>query len=364
MSPRPAAEVTSRHFRDVLANYPTGVTVVTAIDAEGIPVGMAVGSFTSVSLVPPLVAFLPDKASTSFPRIRTAVSFCVNVLAADQEAICRKFAIRGGDKFAGVRWTPSPSGAPRLDGVAAWIDCEFHSISEAGDHYLVIGRVRELHTPGDRLPLVFFQGGYGRFAPLSLVAAPEDDVIGHLRFADLARPEMERLVATAGTECVALAPVNDQLVVLASAGAPADGSPFAMVGQRIPFVPPLGAPFLAWGDDAAVAAWLRRAEHPISPDERAAYLRQLTVVRSRGWSLSLGEDTPTGHAELVDAIDAPTSYDVWRLSMPVFAPDGSVPFMLTLWGLPRRLAGDKLLRLLDSLRVATGRITRSLSGIG
>lgn len=151
------------HFRDVLGNYPTGVTVVTAIAGNGQPAGMAVGSFTSASLDPPLVAFLPDKSSTSFPKIRTAASFCVNVLAADQEQICRAFAMRGADKFAGVCWTPTSSGAPRLDGVAAWIDCDFESIAETGDHYLVLGRVRELHAPGDRRPLVFFRGGYGHF---------------------------------------------------------------------------------------------------------------------------------------------------------------------------------------------------------
>ncbi|MGQ0483238.1 MAG: flavin reductase family protein [Pseudonocardia sp.] len=155
--------VDPRQFREVLGNYPTGVAVVTAIAEDGRPVGMAVGSFTSVSLDPPLVAFLPDRSSTSFPRIRTAASFCVNVLAADQEALCRGFAVRGGDKFAGVSWAPARSGAPRLDGVAAWIDCDFESITEAGDHYIVLGRVRELHAPGDRPPLVFFRGGYGHF---------------------------------------------------------------------------------------------------------------------------------------------------------------------------------------------------------
>lgn len=159
-----ASTVDALRFREVLSHYPTGVTVVTAIAEDGGPAGMAVGSFTSVSLDPPLVAFLPDKSSTSFPRISSATSFCVNVLAADQEAVCRAFARRGGDKFAGISWSPTPSGAPRLDGAAAWIDCEFHSITEAGDHYLVLGKVRDLDvSTTHRHPLVFFQGGYGRF---------------------------------------------------------------------------------------------------------------------------------------------------------------------------------------------------------
>jgi 3-hydroxy-9,10-secoandrosta-1,3,5(10)-triene-9,17-dione monooxygenase reductase component len=156
----------ARHFRDVLGSYPTGVAVVTALASDGLPAGMAVGSFTSASLDPPLIAFLPDKRSTSFPRIRTAKTFCVNVLAADQQSVCAMFAARGGDKFASVDWTPTGAGAPRIAGVAAWLECEFMSVIEAGDHYLVIGRVLELDCQGDRPPLVFCGGRYGHFHPV------------------------------------------------------------------------------------------------------------------------------------------------------------------------------------------------------
>jgi flavin reductase (DIM6/NTAB) family NADH-FMN oxidoreductase RutF len=89
-------------FRGVLGHVPTGVVVVTAIDTDGAPAGLAIGSFTSVSLDPALVAFLPDKSSSSFPKIREAGRFCVNVLAATQESVCRSFATKGTDKFAGI----------------------------------------------------------------------------------------------------------------------------------------------------------------------------------------------------------------------------------------------------------------------
>jgi 3-hydroxy-9,10-secoandrosta-1,3,5(10)-triene-9,17-dione monooxygenase reductase component len=115
--------VDPQRLRSTLGNYPTGVSVITAIVATGAPAGMAVGTFTSVSLDPPVIAFLPDHSSSSFPRIRTATSFCVNVLAADQHDVCRAFVVRGGDKFAGVKWSGAVSGAPRLHGTAAWIDC-------------------------------------------------------------------------------------------------------------------------------------------------------------------------------------------------------------------------------------------------
>lgn len=157
-------DIGTKGFRRVLGHYPTGVTAVTAIGDDGQPAGMAIGSFTSVSLDPPLIAFLPDRNSTSFSRIRTARSFCVNVLAEDQENVCRTMASGRHDKFASLNWSPSPSGAPRLDGVVAWIDCDLESVADAGDHYLVMGRVRELHAHAERAPLLFFQGGYGRFS--------------------------------------------------------------------------------------------------------------------------------------------------------------------------------------------------------
>jgi flavin reductase (DIM6/NTAB) family NADH-FMN oxidoreductase RutF len=156
--------VAAELFRQVLGLYPTGVAVVTAIDDQGRPAGLAVGSFTSVSLDPPLVAFLPDKKSSSFPRMRTARSLCVNVLAADQQALCRRFAVSGGDKFDGLTWSAAPSGAPLLPGVAAWIDCWFDDITEAGDHYIVLGRVHRLGGESDAEPLVFLRGALGAFS--------------------------------------------------------------------------------------------------------------------------------------------------------------------------------------------------------
>ncbi|MCU1658614.1 MAG: hsaB 3 [Pseudonocardiales bacterium] len=158
---QPDATVDSGRFRHVLGHFATGVAVITAIGPSG-PAGMAVSSFTSVSLEPPLVAFLPDKSSTSWPEIRDAGTFCVNILSAGQEQLCAQFARKGLDKFAGVSWQPAPSGAPVLDGVMAWIDCELTQTFESGDHYIAIGRVLQLEASELGVPLVFFQGGYGQ----------------------------------------------------------------------------------------------------------------------------------------------------------------------------------------------------------
>ena len=153
------------HFRQVLGHLPTGVTVITADGAEG-PVGLAIGSFTSVSLDPPLVAFCPDKRSSSWPKIREVGAFCVNVLGDDQELVCRTFASKGADKFQGIGWEPAGSGSPKLAGVLAWIDCTIEAVHDAGDHEICVGRVTEMDVgAGTAGPLVFYRGGYGRFEP-------------------------------------------------------------------------------------------------------------------------------------------------------------------------------------------------------
>lgn len=156
----PGAVADATHFRQVLGHFPSGVTVVTAATPDG-PVGLSVGSFTSVSLDPPLVGFLPAVTSPSWALIRDTGSFCVNVLAEDQEDLARLFATRGADRFTGRGWWPAPySGAPVLDGVLAWIDCDVAGVSDAGDHHFVLGRVRRLGVHGEGAPLVFFRGGY------------------------------------------------------------------------------------------------------------------------------------------------------------------------------------------------------------
>ena len=160
-----APSIDGARFRQVLGHFPTGVTVITATTSDG-PAGLAVGSFFSVSLDPPLVAFCAAKSSTSYPRIAAAGRFVVNVLGDDQEDVSRVFASSGSDKFAGLGYKPAPgSGAPVLTGVLAWIDCTLDAVHEAGDHWIVIGRVHDLEVGHEGGPLIFFRGGYGRYTP-------------------------------------------------------------------------------------------------------------------------------------------------------------------------------------------------------
>ncbi|MFE9683168.1 flavin reductase family protein [Streptomyces sp. NPDC006285] len=178
--PRPAlravadderAPVGPTEFRRVLGTFATGVTVITAPATEAGtsgPAGFACQSFTALSLDPPLVAFMVARTSTTWPRIARAGVFCVNVLGAHQEDLCRGFAVSGSDKFAGVAHDPAPvSGAPRLAGATAWIDCTVHAVHTGGDHLIVVGRVNALGTPdedaGDAAPLLFHRGHFGGF---------------------------------------------------------------------------------------------------------------------------------------------------------------------------------------------------------
>ncbi len=158
-----APDIEGARFKEVLGHFATGVTVVTAME-EGVPVGFTCQAFSSLSLEPPMVVIAPAKSSTSWPRMVKAGAFCVNILHDDQEALARNFAVSGADKFAGVGWRRGRGGTPVLDGVLAWVECRLASIHDAGDHELVTGQVLDLGV-GPGAPLLFYRGGFGRFAP-------------------------------------------------------------------------------------------------------------------------------------------------------------------------------------------------------
>jgi 3-hydroxy-9,10-secoandrosta-1,3,5(10)-triene-9,17-dione monooxygenase reductase component len=151
-------------FRSVLGHFCTGVTVVTAHDGLE-PVGFACQSFAALSLDPPMVLFCPSKNSRTWPVLRQVARFAVNVLSEGQHDVSAIFGSRGADKFRSVDWTPAPSGSPVLDGALTWVDCELDAVHEAGDHYVVVGRVTTLGDPSGGRPLLFYQGRYTRAEP-------------------------------------------------------------------------------------------------------------------------------------------------------------------------------------------------------
>lgn len=351
-----ANPITRQWYRTVLGQYPTGVCVITASDPESGPAGMVVGSFTSVSIDPPLVAFFPDKSSSSWPRIHRAGAFCVNVLGADQEDVCRTFASKGIDKFAGTKVVTGVTGSPLLDDVVARIDCDIESVTDAGDHYIVLGRVRDLQLGDPRLPLIFFQGGYGRFTPASLTAADEHgQFTQQLRDLDRMRPELEALAGDLKCKTTVTARLGDELVILASAGRGDEDGMATLVGQRLPFVPATGAVFAAWDQALDLDSWVSKGS---SSDGAKRHREAIATVRERGFSLSMMSPQQRAFAEtlkvashrsdtapppeLVDIVHA-LEYDpvdltqdvvgrVRQISVPVFNSESEVTLALTCFG--------------------------------
>ncbi|MFC4535814.1 flavin reductase family protein [Sphaerisporangium dianthi] len=152
-------------FRQALAVHAAGVVVITA-QSDGVPVGLTATSFTSVSLDPPLVSFYVDQRSTTWPWLRSADHFAVNVLAGDQAELAARFARKGVDRFAEpTRWRPGPLGAPLLRDVAAHLLCLPYDTFNVGDHVLVVGLVAEAEVHDPDRPLLYHQGRFGDFSP-------------------------------------------------------------------------------------------------------------------------------------------------------------------------------------------------------
>ncbi|MET8969773.1 flavin reductase family protein [Streptomyces hydrogenans] len=160
-------------FRGALSRFATGVVVVTGLTgADARPVGLTVNSFTSVSLDPPLVSFCAGRTSRTWPVLRDSERICVNILGARQEATSRALARSGPDKFAGVPWSPSPSGQPVLDGSIAWLECSVEAEHPAGDHHIVVARAHLLATADGDGPLLYHRSTYGHFVPTPTPAPP------------------------------------------------------------------------------------------------------------------------------------------------------------------------------------------------
>lgn len=160
------APYASADLRRLFGCYPTGVSVVTAHAAGGDPVALLIGSFTAVSLDPPLIGFLPMRSSRTWQQIAEADAFCINVLGSDQERVCHAMAAEPARRFENVAVERSAAGLPLLSEAILHIECTRHAVLEAGDHWFVLGRVDRIAAHGEREPLIFHRGNYGGFRPL------------------------------------------------------------------------------------------------------------------------------------------------------------------------------------------------------
>ncbi|WP_033287662.1 flavin reductase family protein [Amycolatopsis jejuensis] len=157
------ADLAPAQLRHLFGAFPSGVTALAAL-VDGQPVGLAASSFTSVSLDPPLVSVCVAHTSTTWPHLGTAAHLGLSVLSDDQSDFCRQLAAKTGDRFAGVPWCATSTGAVLLGEASAWLDCTVEQLIEAGDHDIVLLRVHthRVHPDPDRAPLVFHASQFRR----------------------------------------------------------------------------------------------------------------------------------------------------------------------------------------------------------
>jgi len=166
-------------FRRALGSFLTGVTIVTTIGAEGEPRGFTANSFTSVSLDPPLVLVCIAKKAMGHPVFSTSKCFAINILSEGQKTASGVFASKAPDKFSAVEWRSGRTGSPLLDGSVAAFDCDLDQLVDAGDHSILIGRVRDFSHNGAQ-PLGYCRGAYVApgLSQEALAAAPPDMEVG------------------------------------------------------------------------------------------------------------------------------------------------------------------------------------------
>ena len=375
-------------FRYVLGQYPTGVTLITAAPSDAAPAGMVVGTFSSVSLDPPLVAFMPDVRSTSWPKIREAGSFCANVLTAGQQDVCRAFSRKAEDRFSANEWGDTPSGSPRLEGAAAWIDCDIEDVIRSGDHDIVIGRVKALGVGSSKeLPLLFLRGGYGSFTIPSIIS-PATALTRHVKAADAARPVIEALAEELKLEVLVSGVVDDSVVVLTAAGVGSSpgGSP-SRVGVSFALAAPLAPLHVAWAGEAAEARWIANARDVVGHVDPDIAHAELCHVRSAGYAVSVDVGAAAEFERIVQvpsdtaapdlsgvlprliehaASSGPASIDdpagVTSLHAPVFDATGQVAVTLTLNGFSGMESVGRLEACRDRLITASQAITDGIGG--
>ena len=156
------ASVGKEHFRAVMSEVCSPVTVITSIE-DGVPHGTTVSAFASLSLEPPMVSVALDRGSDLLRMVRRSRRIGVNVLAQSQRELAVAFARKGGDKFAGVQWT-SDSGLPRLTNAAGWLACEVEELVAGGDHVILLAHVTTAAVQAS-LPLTYHRRGYGTHTP-------------------------------------------------------------------------------------------------------------------------------------------------------------------------------------------------------
>ena len=385
--------IDSRVIRDVMGHYPTGVVVVTGV-VEDEPVGMVVGTFSSVSLEPPLVSFMPMTTSNSYAKLRKADRLCISVLAADQLQECRTLASKDPKKFDKVAWTPSRDGVPMIDNAVAYVHGRLDKEMEAGDHYISLVAYDDVSVNRPVTPLLFFQGGYGGFSTTGLSAHVDESMISAVRIAEAARPQLDALAQRFQCSAHALVQISpiDQTIGATSYGGTSDAD--ERIGVRIPLIPPLGEAAVAWSPEQ-VDQWVARI---FPPEEEVIqkYRNLAEKIREQGYAVSRFDNDPSGYEELGYALaeygsgeltpardravrstfaasseffgggldSTENNVNLASVVVPVFAPHGeelrNSGLVIRLGHLPQTVAGATALQWVEAMQEAAAEVQETL----
>lgn len=369
-------------WRVAFGQYPTGVTIVTSVNAAGDPVGMVVGTFTSVSQDPPLVGFFPALSSTTFPHIEQAGRFRASVLGASHEDLCRRFfSSSGGDRFAEGDWDYDERGIPVLRDAVAWFDATISGVSPAGDHRFVVGEVDNLGIGGSGtgMPLIFLRGGYGSFT-IPRLEFNVGHVGGRLRLAAGLSHVVEDLAERLDVECVLASLAGDSIVVLTAANV---RSP--QLGMSFPFAAPMAPGFCVWSGEEGRSLWVENARQLSGMVDEDLLNETLDVVRRQGYGVSFGRVMSDHFDAVVGAPDADRDAfaTLWGslaeehrkfmhsdqpeneatvVQAPVFGADGKIELELVVSGFGPEAGAERYRRILRETLSCSAELTRMMGG--
>jgi flavin reductase (DIM6/NTAB) family NADH-FMN oxidoreductase RutF len=369
-------------FREVTSHYPTGVAVVTGRDPQGDVLALVVGTFSSVSLDPPLVSFMAMKTSHTFARMQACQSLCINIVGGEQQDEVLTIARRWENKLDGIDWFDSPSGDPVLADSIAWIDVRIDKTVEAGDHWIVVCAVSDLAVTNPVSPLIFFQGDYGSFVCTSLLARLDHEILPAIHAVYTARADVEALASRIGCEVAVFTAVSpDEMATVLSAAA-AGLNREEDLAQRVPLVPPIGDTYLFDRCAEEQERWIAKLRDS-DADEKALHRERLDFVRRHGYLASfLPADGVAAYAEIHEAtrrygtgrltphqerrigesirrtrvdyrvreLDDTQRYDIGSLLLPVRDRNGSFTLTLRLSQLPLGATGRTVKQWIDDAR--------------
>lgn len=375
-------------FREVMGHYPTGVAVITGRSSEGEILALVVGTFSSVSLDPPLVSFMPMKTSRTFQKLRKCESLCINILGGEQQAEMLAVAQRWENKLDGIEWYPSPSGDPILKNSIAWVDTTISDVVEAGDHWIVLCAVADLQITNSVNPLLFFQGGYGSFVGTERVSRMDYELLPAIHAAHSVSDRLNDLAHSIGCEVSVFAAISDDELATVFSALSADATLEGGLASRFPMVPPIGDSYMFDKSEELQRRWMHKLKNA-SEEIHERHRKRLDFIQKHGYLLALlpengsqayeqmiratqeykkANPTPMEERTIREAIGTTRldydpcelipdeTYDIGSIVLPVRDPSGSYTMTLRLAQLPSKVMGSDVANWIERAKTVAQEI--------